>query len=479
MNLLIHLRFLRPLRSLAFVGLCTGSALLWVRHLDASAARLIVLTIALPFLLGSCLAGAAQEPLHHPGALVLPDIRRRQRTIAGVSSLLAALVVAGVTSWVASGVSRFAILGLVCTFMALPCLDRHQWLGGHRGFPVIFGWAFLCPTVGPELAWAMNTAPWLFLIGGLSVAVTSLVKGFSRASLRVRAGIPFTAYQAWSGLFHARSASWRKERVAASAPGRDWTVRSVGRDTWSWMRVFWHATYRGSYLKNPLILVFGLVFYVMLLPVLTFITTPPEATGSFTIAGYYWDRLASLGAFDPVWDKLKGILMFLQVVFCVLLSLALPPPQPICPISRQRLADVAFGLSLVQFGLAFLLPALSPFLPCLLGQIMSGHLLPDLGLPALSTLSLGLLPLLPLLACAALGRTSAGRILLGLPVAIAIVPIAITRVSWHHWILTLPGLATVAITTTATLLLLRWRLRQHYRTGDLILDSDQLSPTAT
>ena len=90
-----------------------------------------------------------------------------------------------------------------------------------------------------------------------------------------------------------------------------------------------------------------------------------------------------------------------------------------------------------------------------------------LGLPSLVAFDLGVLPLLPLLTCAGAARTSTRRILLALPVACALVALSVTRTMWSGQILTLRGLALVALATTATLLLLRWRLRQHYRGCDL------------
>lgn len=494
MKLLVYLRFLRPLRSLVFIAISVGMApdISWggsAHHLETATALFIVLTVALPLMLGLFIAGAAHEPMHRPFALLLPGIQRRQRAAAGYSMLVAAFATTCVVSWLFPASTATATFGLASTLIALPCLSQHRQPGIISLLAAFFVWALVRVFVGAKLAMAMAAVPWLFFFGGLTISIASLVRGFSRESLRVRTRIPFTSPQTnfCSTLFYGRSGNrMRAEMRAArnpqkadpSAAGRDWTVRSVGADTWSWMRVFSHTVYGPSRRLSPLnlrfSLVFVLAFYAALLPLLGFLGRAP-----FTISEY-WNELANLGALGSGYAYLgpaaRPPLLF-QAGFCVLFSLGFARPQLAYPIARRRLADVVFGLSLTQLCSALILPALSVFGPCLVGQLVSNHFMPGLGLPSLVALDLGLLPLLPLLACAGAARYSARRILLGAPVAVAIFAVTVTHAMWSRWILSAPGLALVTVATAITLLLLRWRIRHHYRTCDLLdeLGSDTLS----
>lgn len=490
MKLLVYLRFLRPLRSLAFIALSVGMApdISWggsAHHLETATARFIVLTVALPLMLGLFIAGAAHEPMHRPFALLLPGIQRRQRAAAGYSMLVAAFATTCVVRWLFPASTATATFGLASTLIALPCLSQHRQPGIISLLAAFFVWALVRVFVGAKLAMAMAAVPWLFFFGGLTISIASLMRGFSRESLRVRTRIPFTSPQTnfCSTLFYGRSgnrmraemrAAQSQQNPSSSAAGREWTVRVVGTETRSWMQVLLHETYgrgpRTSYLTAQLGFVLGLSIFLAGSLWIGFVGQGK----AFPLAGY-WHTLANLGR--PELASPVNFPLFVQAGFTVMISLIVPRPGLAYPVSRRRLADVVFGLSLTQLGFALILPALSVFALCLIGQLAGGHLMPGLGLPSLIALELGLLPLLPLFACAGAARTSARRILLGAPVAVALFAVALTHAMWCHWILSVPGLALVTVATAITLLLLRWRIRHHYRTCDLLdeLGSDTLS----
>ena len=492
MNLRVYLCFLRPLRSLALVGMYSLIAWAWggglVHPLDDTAMN-IALTVVTPLLLGLFIAGAAHEPMHRPFALLLPNIRRRQRTAAGVSLILAALMMTCVARWVAPAISPVATFGLTSALIALPCLDRHQMLGGAAGgWGAFLGWLLICFFVGSKLVLVMNAVPWLFLIGGLTVSAASLAQGFSRQSLRARVNRLFIAHQ--THLFSYASdlvmtAHWREEVAAdknrrAKEParsGRDWGVRTVGAAPLDWIRVLWHASSgrqkRRSFLNFQLRFAALVPFSFALLPLIQ----------HFAGRNANWEHLVQLAAPDmALFTMSTGALslwiLLLQPGMAVYYSFLLVTPQLAYPISRERLARVVFWQTFFQWTAALVVPAPTIFLASLVGQVMSGKFLPGYGLPVLLAFDLPLAALLPLmLAAGAIQRTNL-RNLVTLPILFALLALAFTRFWWSHSVLSLPGVLGLLMATLASQWLL-WRgLRRYYTTTDLVLKSSFVNPLA-
>ncbi len=483
MNPRVFLRFLRPLRSLAVIGCYTFLAGLegpLLFQLDPGTSRFIALAVALPLLLGIFIAGAVHEPMHRPFALLLPGLRRRQRTAASVSVLIAALAATCAATWAAPAVSPLATFGLVCALVALPCLARHHRLlgqvGGFTGFLIWLGTGVIA---GPKLASAMNAAPSLFLLAGLVISTASLMQGFSRESLRIRAHTLFMAYQTHfcSYLFHrGMVAGWQAEVLAQRnrqgkapvAAGRDWTVRSVGATSLDWMRVFWHAKFgarRGnSFLRVQLAFSAMTLIYAAVLPALMVFLDHKE----------YWPALARLAASDPkITDAgLKPLAMMLQPGMAMLFAMQFAPAlQLTYPLSRERMARVVFWQSLVQWTTALVFPATMILLASVIGQMRSGQFLPGYGLPALLAVDLSLAVLLPLLVAVGTVRRVGLRILALVPIGMAILLAAFSHPQWSEQALTLPGILLVLAATSAAQWLLWHRLHRDYATADLTSDT--------
>lgn len=487
MNLLVYLRFLRPLRSLLVIAIYTGVAELWghqLLHLDTGTASFLALAVALPLLLGVFIAGAAHEPMHRTFALVLPNIRRRQRSAAIFSLLIAALAATCGATWAAPTVSPVATFGLACALIALPCLDRRQLMGGLTGvLAPCLSWLLLGVATGAKLTLALNAAPWLFLLGGLAFSVASLIQGFSRESLRVRSDTLFIAYQTnfFSYFFHrGMLARWQAEVAArknkrkkrSSTPARDWTVRAVGATSLDWMRVLWHVNFgarkRGSFLHVQLR--FAVVIFVSVVALLGFTY--------FFGQKEYWATLAQSAAPDPKFFMTNAAtgggvnFMILLPGMATLCALTLFPPQIAYPISRARLARVVFWLAATQWAAALMVPAATIFFISLIGQAMSGKFLPGLGLPALLAVDLALAVLLPLMVAAGTVRRSSFRILAAVPIVFAIISVGVTRYLWSSYVLTLPGILSMLVATAASQWLLWHRLRRQYAISDLPLASE-------
>jgi hypothetical protein len=487
MTLRNYLRFLRPVRSSLVIALYTWVAFLeghsWF-HFDKATSCFLALATALPLLLGIAIAGAAHEPMHRAFFLLLPDGPRHLRRATLLAIAVFAFVVTCAVAYVEPSVPPFATLGLAAGFMALPCINRYQSLGGLGGLAGAFGgWLLFILTTGGRLRPAMVAAPWVFLLGGFALTAASLAWGFSRRHLRQRAEIPMISFQSifFSCLFHPRlmarqaeeGALRRSRRAKGIFPtGRDWTIRSVGSSTQAWMQVFWHAyagrRRRKKFLTSQLAVVAPMLVGGIVIPLnAVFFMGPTHRLSDF------WRFLAILAApenmlpssvvADAIWF-MGGMMQATAAAFSLLMILT---PQLAYPISRERLARVVFGLSLVQLAVALALPAAAFFLLSLVGQIASGHFWPGYGLPSIVALDLALAVGLPLLACAGSFRRPVVRILWAILFAFALLIAVITRGSWTPYLLTLPGIVATVVVASASVVLLWLRLRRHYRNCDL------------
>ncbi len=491
MNLPVYLRLLRPVHAAVWTAFLTvffisiGES--WFKLAPATS-RLLGLAIGMPFIFGFCLANAAHAAMHRPFFPLLPDGLRRLRRATIITLLITAPLMSAGVAW-AQKLPFVAELGLAAALLSLPLTNPRRLMSSFSSSWTvrIFGAGCLGYVLFREqLAPAMRLAPGIFLLGGCGVAFICLKRTFASHYLRQRAGTPYNSINGYFlGAFNFRAGQRFQEEIRQELarrrsfkplPGRDWTVRRVGSDVWSWMQVFQHAAFavrsNGSYLRSQSSLIVVGVFYVLMLPLLGLVDGGKDGANAFTLA-HYWSILANFGSYNITAagsarpSGLGFMPVLLQAGFCAALSQFVIRPQLAYPISRLQLARVVFGQSLVQLALALVLPAFIFFLISLAAQVISGHFLPALGLPPLLMLDFGLLPLLPLLACAGSARSSIRRILLVLPVVFAILIVTFTHTLWRDWILTVPGFAFIILAIAATLLLLRSRLIRHYGTCDL------------
>ena len=482
MNLRTYLRFLRPVRSLLVIAVSTWVAFSgegpWF-NIAGETSLFLALTTALPLLLGFAIAGAAHEPMHRPFFLLLPDGTRHLRNATVLAVAVVACAVTGAVAHVEPSVSPFATVGLVAGLIALPCIDRHQSFEGMAGGGIAFlGWIVFNLTAGGLLRPAMMAAPWAFLLGGFALTAASLAWGFSRRHRRERAETPFISFQSIFCMFHPRLTARRMEGLTPyhtrcgkiSFPiGRDWPVRSVGSSTRAWMQVFWHA-FAGRRRRNN----FFTIQLALVFPVIVWGLFMALFTGNSHTVSDGWQNLAALASSTPMRPHssaassgwiLGALMQFGAAAFSFLM---VPPPQLAYPISRERLARVVFGLSLVQLTVALTLPGATIFLLSLLGQIASGHFLPGGGLPSIVATDLALAVGLPLLACTDSFNRSAMRVFWAVPVGIVTLVAVLACIFWMPYVLTFPGIAVAALVGSASVGLLRLCLRRHYRTCDLI-----------
>jgi hypothetical protein len=488
MTLRTYLRFLRPVRSLLVIAFYTWGVFLeehTFSHFDAATSQFLALATALPLLLGVAIAGASHEPMHRAFFPLLPDGPRHLRRATLLAIAVFAFAVTCAVAYVEPSVPPFATLGLAAGLMALPCINRYQFLRGLGGLAGAFGgWFLFILTTGGRLRPAMIAAPWVFLLGGFALTLASLAGGFSRRHLRQRAERPMISLQSmfFSSLFHpylmARQgetgALYRSRRAKGIFPmGRDWTLRSVGSSTRAWMQVFWHA-YAGRRRHSNFLASHVAPVASMLVGLLVAIFAAIFFMGpSYTLSDY-GRLLATLAAPEnmlPSSDMavafwfMGGVIQATVAAFSLFMILT---PQLAYPISRERLARVVFGLSLVQLAVALALPAAAFFLLSLVGQIASNHFWPGYGLPTIVALDLALAVGLPLLACAGSFGRPVVRILWALLFATGLLVAVITRGDWTPYVLTLPGIVATVLVASANVGLLWLRLRRHYRTCDLL-----------
>ena len=483
MKLLIYLRFLRPLRSLVIVAFYTGCAS-WIFgakifHLDPGTAWLIALAVALPLLLGNFIAGAAHEPMHRSFALLLPGIRQRQRAAAAVSVLVTALATTGGVAFANPTVSPLATFGLACALVSLPCIDRRQgWARLGSGLASVSIWLFSCLAVGPNLAPALNSFPWVFLLGGLGMSSACLAKGFSRDYLRARAHTLFMAYQTICFSYIYRRgmlARWQAEVAAqnnqlkpgGSTTGRDWKIRSVGSTSLDWMRVFWHANYggrkRGSFLEVQL-------------PgaAMTFINASVvSGVASFANHTEFWTNLAQVAGTESAENPAGAMLQPGMIVLCGLMLL---PQRLSYPLSRVQLARIEFWQVAAQSAASLGLVTVSILFASLLGQFVSGKILPGYGLPALLTLDLQMAVLLPLFIAVGKLKRPVVRIFAGVPTVAAMMLTPSITSHWSNQILTIPGILSLLVAAAASQWMLWRRMQRHYATTDMQVGSGFINP---
>ena len=495
MNLRTYLRLLRPVRSLLVIAFYTFTASTFghlLFRLDEATSRFLALAIALPLLLGFAIAGAAHEPMHRAFFLLLPDGPRRLRKATLLAVVVFAFAVTGAVAYVEPSVPPFATLGLSAGLIALFCIERHQHIAGLGGCGVAFwGWLLFNLTASGLLRPAMMAAPWAFLLCGFALTATSLASGFSRRHLRQRTETPYASIQSllFSHLFDSRLAARRMEEMALHRNrraktgfpvGRDWPVRSVGSSTRAWMQVIWHAVAgrrrHNNFLKFQLSIAVPVIAGGLVFPLITGYLT----SHSFSLSDY-WRLLATMAAPENMLpmslDAEAGWVVggMMQVGAAALSMFMVVSPQLAYPISRERLARVVFGLSLVQLAAALAFPAAAFFLLSLVGQIASGYFWPGFGLPSIVALDLALAVGLPLLACAGSFRRGAVRILWVIPVGFAIFIAVLTRGSWVPHALTVSGIAVIVLAASVNVGLLWLCLRHHYRTCDLFSGSGQFN----
>ncbi len=139
MNPRVHLRLLRPVRSLigiASIACVAFGASHALFRLDWPTSRLLGFAVTLPLVTGFYLGGAAHEPMHRPFILLLPDGPRRLRNATALAVLFLAAVVTGLAASAALRVPLAAVFGLAAGLIAIPCADR---LHRARGFAWLSG----------------------------------------------------------------------------------------------------------------------------------------------------------------------------------------------------------------------------------------------------------------------------------------------------------------------------------------------------
>ena len=464
-----HARFLRPLRSLLFVPpiavMAYGFSKTYL-HLDPAAAQLSAYLVTLPLVTGVIIAGATLEPLHRPFALLLPGLRQRQLRFASIATALTALAITAIaiTIWKTPLVSPVASLGLAASLLALPHLESHRYRSNltELGTELTTG-ILLCIAFGHGLAQALNTIPWLSLFGGLAFAAFALHRGYARSALRIRSQVHFVAFQS-RPLVHffspAVAERWRIERSAAQAARtstrnsstQHWPQRSLDSGTREWLQTLWLLQL--CLLRNTTI--FRILTAAALITLVLFALYP--AFGLARGQPDYWTALAAVPSRSTA---------FIQFLATISLALGFSAPTPTFPISRARLSRISFWRAITVWLWALLLPASALAIPALIGQLASGHLLPDYGLTALVIRTLVLAALLPLTLAAILESSHHHFVRLGATFVALIGSILVELLTpTHH--LGLPRAFLLLLLTALSIARLRQRVFRHYATCDLV-----------
>lgn len=490
-TILLHLRVLRPLRSLAIVAFYAFMSHTWAKlwfGLAPVDARLFTFAVSVPLLCGLFIAAAAHEPMHRSFAFLLPGLRLRQLRVAAIDcALLAASVAALVSLVIDPNTSPLGVFGLAFGLSAALTADRRQrWGGTASGWAALIGWTATGYFGGaPLLALLRDTPLGVFAIG-IAVGAVCLAHGFSREAARARAHTLFVAWQTvfFSHLFHRGMVQkWQAEVLAKHQlhtkpkTGREWNAARFAATVDGWRATLWHAQFgargkRGSFLAVQLGLASACVAGAL--------------AGALTIRLMdgrhdFWVGLAHCigpnlrATQSPAAIGGGGAISMMLPVFVVFGAALQLTPQIPYPISRRMLARVAFSHALRQCLAALTLPALGLYLVSLTGQLVSGLIRPGYGLPALVSVLLPLAALLPYLMTCATLRAPWARIAVAVPLGVAMTLIALLR-PWGDASTT--GVILSLAIGAPGFALLRHRLIDDYATLDLSRRPIPLIPTA-
>ncbi|MEO6992214.1 MAG: hypothetical protein ABI273_01175 [Lacunisphaera sp.] len=495
MNLRVYLRLFRPVSSLMFTAIYTvfASSAGYLFHLNFHTALFLAFATAMPLLLGFSLAGAVQVPMHRSFVLLLPNATQIFRRAAVVALLLFAALATLAATLASPSIPLMATFGLTCALLALPCLDRHQHANGLGGMLVAgVVWMGINAFLGGRIPVAMAAAPWTFCVSGMAIAAAAIATGFSGKHLRKRAQFYFaTTPGSFTSIFDRQTTARERQEYLLSRErlgerkmkrGRNWPVRSVGASTGEWMRVllhgFWGRRRKGSFSRGVLIFTGMFALYTFALPLLGILLSHliPQSTPLPT----YWETLArftgpiSMPGHNVSTAVISMMATTLQPIFAATFALSIIRPQLPFPISRQRLARTVFGLSLLQFSVAVLIPGLVLFLASLLGQLVSGVIAADYGLRSVVGIDLLLAIGLPLLSCSGTFKHSAVRFSWVIVMIIAMIVAAFLRDRWIPTVLTVPGLL-ITIPSIAGAIGLLWQsVQREYRARDLLFEPGPL-----
>lgn len=481
-TILLHLRVLRPLRSLAIAAFYAFISYTWAKlwfGLAPADAQLFTLAVSVPLLCGVFIAAAAHEPMHRSFAFLLPGLRLRQLRAAAIDCIVLAAGVAALVSLIVDPTaSPLGVFGLVFGLSASLAADRRQlWGGTASGMCALIGWTAAGYLGSASLLALLREAPLVVFAVGLAVGALGLARGFSREAARLRAGTLFVAWQTafFSHLFHRGMVQrWQAEVLARqqlrakTKPGREWNAARFAATVDGWRAALWHAQFgahgrRGSFLAVQLGLALACVAGAL---------AGAVTNRMMDARGDLWALLAHCVAPDFLAVNTaattggSGFLALILPAFVAFAAAIQLLPQVPYPISRRMLARVAFSHALRQWLASLTLPALGLYLVSLTGQIVSGQIRPGYGLPAPVSVLLPLAALLPFLMTCATLRAPWVRVAVAVPLGLAMVLVSILR-PWGDASAGPTGVLLALSIAALGLALLRHRLLGDYATTDL------------
>jgi hypothetical protein len=495
MNLRVYFRLLQPLRTVLFVLFYAAVALIVIYaffRLGWPTETLFISgAITVPLLLGVALTSSVHAVLHRPFALLLPDVLRKMRRAAAFSYIGLALVVTLACHWIEPRAPEPALFGLALGLLTLACANR------RRGFPR-FGFPGTIPgTFAVAAAWlvfhlkyastllpSMQSTPAVFFAGGCTLTAATFGFGFSRRILRERATTPYFALNTtWASLCNQSAfRRYSKEQIQFNASrgiiapctGRDWPLATVGPRLRDWLRVIDQQLGVSPVRKQ----------FTLFASMVTMIPVQIAAFGALGLFNQpqpfhlsdFFAALGGLTAPNPNGPDNFFILIIAVTIFPtatpMLHGQLISRPRLAYPLARTRLADLIFLHLSRDLLVGLLVPALAVWTSSLIGQVVSRHFHPGLGLPAVAAILLAFSPFLPFVAMNNFSHQSAaGKFAsrLGLFFFVCLF-FGVTLIGVTHGralILSPAGISVSLLVTAAGLERLRRRIRRYYATCDL------------
>ena len=437
----------------------------------------ITLILLGPIVLSYLLSQAVKAPMHEPFGITLPNLRRNllkwHLPLLAMLALFLAMLCRGHDRSLPLPVAASVAFSGLC--LMLPYEPVGRWFGSHVLAGLIASLYFVAAIFAQETRAAMQYAPWLTFALSLGIAAQCCRLGFARRRLYFRVRNRRRPFE-FGALFDPNAAQKREQLALARSKriGLNWTLRSVGNSTADWLRVVLHETYgaTGGWARRFAVL--SLIYLTTTFALWYFLHTRTPATGSPRVP---FPQLV----YQIVWEPhLFGAgrdgalsLVVLMPFYMAAGIIALPRPQHLYPLSRERRARLTFVASLLQAGGQVLICLFGIVTLSWIGALVAGVPFRPTVAPDFVVVSLALAPLLPAMFWMKLRMQvrpwERQLFALFFPACIVMMNKFVVWVPADRaWLLSPIGLAIALTAFAASLLLYRAALFKFYRRGDLL-----------
>jgi hypothetical protein len=476
-----YLRFWRPLPLLWILASLINPVVMacFVAARANSNVRFYGALVLLPLVFGMGQALIVARAIHQPAFVLLPGARRYFRAMYAVGALgLAAVATVIAELTVQTELPLPGIVGMVLIFLSLGLAWEpvHRWCGSI-GLLVFVGALVIVTGVTTEV---VREAVLKYPVGILGLGLVMLPAGialaFDRERVRKRA---LTLLALFGGSFRAlaKQGVARQERL-----GRSWAREPIGGRFSAWRRALWHERFGGITRTR---------FWTIMLSLMIGYVLVAFAALAVHLHGKHQPVTADAMArefYALVWSSsterhaipLAPFVLGTASVVTFTLTLAFPVPAFLYPASRRTLMRLSLQVAFIRAVKVSVQGILVIVALAWLASHFAGQPF-ELRPTFLFALPLTVVPFLPLIAATGLSLVhrpgNPAYVMFSLPgllwmaVSLASIVAAFLLSLFAREVLTVGGVAAVAVATLATSALLVGRARKLFLASDLIVRS--------